>query len=312
MDSTMDTDARPVILAVDDEKTNLALLNRILSPEYTLLTAKSGQEALERVAGKSPELMPDLILLDIVMPGMDGFETLRKLKDNPDTQHVPVIFITGLSSAEDEEKGLNLGALDYITKPFREAIVRARVRNHIALARHMRLIERLGLVDPLTDIANRRSFDEQMAREWKTALRDQKPLALLMMDVDKFKTYNDTYGHPQGDALLKALARVFQSAVRRPRDLAARIGGEEFAVLLPDTELAAALEIAEIIRHKVEAARIPTLDHRQETSATLSIGAVSLLPTPDDTPQTLMKQADERLYAAKTGGRNRVVGDAPG
>jgi diguanylate cyclase (GGDEF)-like protein len=294
---------KPVILAVDDERSNLALLNRILSPEYTLLVAKSGQEALARVA----EQAPDLILLDIVMPEMSGFEVLQSLKDNPDTAQIPVIFITGLDSAEDEETGLNLGALDYITKPFREAIVRTRVRNHMALVRHMRLIERLGLVDPLTDIANRRRFDEHMAREWKTALREQTPLALLMMDVDKFKTYNDTYGHPQGDALLKALAHVLATSARRPRDLAARIGGEEFVVLLPDTTLPAALEIAEDIRQEVEATRVLTL-HQEETHATISIGAVAVIPTTTDNPQSLMQQADERLYAAKTGGRTRVVG----
>jgi PleD family two-component response regulator len=142
---------------------------------------------------------------------MDGFEVLRRLKDNPATQHIPVIFITGLDSDADEEKGLNLGALDYITKPFKEAIIRARVRTHMRLIHHMRLIERLGLLDPLTGLANRRSFDEHMAREWASAVREQHPISLLMMDVDKFKTYNDTYRRPQGDTLTPT-----QTTARKP------------------------------------------------------------------------------------------------
>ncbi|MDR3299542.1 MAG: diguanylate cyclase [Candidatus Accumulibacter sp.] len=303
----MTSDAKQTILVVDDEKTNLVLLNRILAPDYTILTAKSGQEALDRAMTVSP----DLILLDIIMPDMDGFEIIKRLKDNADTQNIPVIFITGLHNEADEEKGLSLGALDYIIKPFRNAIVRARVRNHMQLVRHLHLIERLGLVDPLTDIANRRSFDDHMSREWGGAMRECEPISLLMMDIDKFKVYNDTYGHPQGDALLKAFARHVEAGARRPRDIAARIGGEEFVLLCPETDHAGALEIAEQLRAAVAAMTVPTVD-KKPTTTTVSIGVATCRPTENDTPQAFIELADKRLYAAKTGGRNRVVGEGLG
>ncbi|MDR1854317.1 MAG: diguanylate cyclase [Azoarcus sp.] len=295
---------RQTLLVVDDEKSNLSLLNRILSPQYTILVARSGEEALARVR----ETIPDLILLDIVMPGMNGFEVIARLKDDPATRRVPVIFITGLDSAEDEERGLELGAVDYIGKPFKEAIVRARVKNHMQILHQMHVIERLGLLDPLTDIANRRSFDEHLPREWKSAAREHRPLSLLMMDVDNFKLYNDTHGHPQGDVLLKTIARLINSAAaRRPRDICARIGGEEFAVLCPDTDHNGALDVAERIRHTVETTKVLSFDSKL-TSATISIGVATVIPKDTDNMSEFVKLADERLYAAKSDGRNRVVG----
>jgi diguanylate cyclase (GGDEF)-like protein len=244
---------------VDDEKSNLMVLNSILSPEYTVFTAKSGEEALARAAAEKP----DLILLDIIMPGIDGFETLKTLKDSDDCRKIPVIIITGLSGEGDEERGFLLGAVDYITKPFKNAIVKARVKTHIQIVRQIRTIERLGLSDPLTDIPNRRCFDDRLSIEWKRALREKLPIAFMMMDVDKFKNYNDTYGHPQGDLLLKALAKVLESAARRPADLAARLGGEEFGLLLPDATLEAAAVVAEKIRASVEALRVFTADGKK-------------------------------------------------
>jgi diguanylate cyclase (GGDEF)-like protein len=296
-------DMRGSILIVDDEKYNLALLNRILAPDYTIFAAKSGKEALERVS----ENLPDLILLDILMPEMDGFEVCKELKDNPEAQHIPVIFITGLDSENDEEKGFNLGAVDYITKPLKEAIIRVRIRNHMRLVQQMHIIEHLGLIDPLTNIANRRSFDAHLEREWRNAVRKQSSLSLLMLDVDKFKAYNDTYGHPQGDILLKSLAGHIQAAARRPRDLAARIGGEEFVVLCPDTNHDGALDIAEHLRCAVEDSTVPTIDDTP-TSTTISIGVASLIPTETDRSPNFVELADKRLYAAKADGRNRVVG----
>jgi diguanylate cyclase (GGDEF)-like protein len=296
-------DMRGSILIVDDEKYNLALMNRILALDYTIFTAKSGKEALLRVN----ENLPDLILLDIIMPGMDGFEVCKALKDNPDTQHIPVIFITGLDSETDEERGFNLGAVDYITKPLKEAIIRVRIRNHMRLVQQMHIIEHLGLVDPLTNIANRRSFDAHLEREWKNAVRRKTSLSLLMLDVDKFKTYNDTYGHPQGDILLKTLATHVKAAARRPCDLAARIGGEEFVVLCPDTNHAGALDIAEHLRSTIAASMVPTMDNTP-TSTTISIGVASLIPTDADHSPNFIELADRHLYAAKADGRNRVVG----
>ena len=295
---------RQSILIVDDEKTNLALLNGILAPEYTIFAARSGEEALERLA----ENLPDLILLDIAMPGMDGFEVISRLKSEPAPQRIPVILVTEPDNGGDEEKGFNLGAADYIGKPFKEAIVRARVRNHMQILHQVYVIERLGLLDPLTDIANSHNFDKHLPREWESAIRDRKPLSLLMMDIDNFKAYNDTYGHPQGDVLLKTIARLIESAAaRRPRDICARIGGEEFVVLCPDTDHVGALDIAEQLRLNVENMKVLSFD-RKLTSATISIGIASVIPTRNDEMTSFIKLADERLYTAKAHGRNRIVG----
>ncbi|MDR1573516.1 MAG: diguanylate cyclase [Clostridiales Family XIII bacterium] len=290
------------ILAVDDERMNLAVLDKILSPEYRVCTASSGEEALARAA----DAPPDLILLDIVMPDMNGFDVLTRLKASPSTRKIPVIFITGLRDEEDEERGFALGAVDYITKPFKNTIVLARVRTHIQILSQMRTIERLGLIDPLTNIANRRSFDDRINLEWRRSIRRKVPVSFLMMDLDNFKRYNDTYGHPQGDALLKTVAGIFAAEAKRSSDMAARLGGEEFGVLLPDTDLDGALDIAERIRRNVEAARVPTADGSALTAMTVSIGAVSAVPSEDDALRDFIKRADENLYHAKNTGRNRV------
>jgi diguanylate cyclase (GGDEF)-like protein len=290
------------ILVIDDETANLMVLNRILSPEYTVFTAKSGEEGLSRVASEPP----DLILLDIILPGINGFEVLKTLKGAPETRSIPVIIITGLDNDIDEERGLLLGAVDYISKPFKNHIVIARVKTHIQIVQHIKMIERLGLIDPLTNIPNRRCFDERLAIEWRRVTRDKQPVSFMMMDVDKFKTYNDTYGHPQGDTLLTTIAKIFNSAARRPGDLAARLGGEEFGVLLPGTGLEGALEVAEEIRSHVEAARIPTADGKIITQITISIGVAVRDPSSDITTEAFIAWADENLYKAKETGRNRV------
>ncbi|AEF81051.1 GGDEF domain-containing response regulator [Leadbettera azotonutricia] len=301
----MESSKKYSVLIVDDEKSDLMLLNRVLSPEYTVFTAKSGTEALSRTERDKP----DLILLDIIMPDISGFDVLVQLKEAPATRNIPVIIITGLTSEDDEEKGLFLGAVDYIAKPFKNAIVRARVSTHLQILHHIRTIEHLGLIDPLTDIPNRRSFDDRMAMEWRRAIREKLPISFLMMDVDKFKTYNDTYGHPQGDVLLQTLARIFAGAARRPSDLAARLGGEEFGVLLSNTSAENAKAIAERIRAEVEAMRVPTVDGKTITTATISIGATTCFPADGDNSKDFISKADENLYSAKTNGRNRVVGD---
>jgi diguanylate cyclase (GGDEF)-like protein len=294
------------ILAVDDEKANLAVLNQILSAEYSVYMAKSGAQALQLI-GKN---RPDLILLDILMPEMDGFEVLAKLKEDPGTKKIPVICITGLDSEDDEEKGLRLGAADYIKKPFKPALVKARISTQMEIVHQMRTIERLGLTDSLTDISNRRSFDDRLEMEWRRAIREKKPLSFLMMDLDKFKHYNDTYGHPQGDALLKAVAKIFSAKAQRPADLPARLGGEEFGVLLPDTGLEAALLIAESIRADVEDLQVPTADGSEMTAVTISIGVVSAVPEENDSIKDFICSADKNLYAAKTAGRNSICTQA--
>jgi diguanylate cyclase (GGDEF)-like protein len=294
--------SKPSVLIVDDEISNLKVLNQILSSEYDILTAQSGKETVELALSEHP----DLILLDVIMPDMSGFDVLVQLKEIPETIKIPIIFITGLTSEDDEEKGLMMGAVDYITKPFRNVVVRARVKTQIQNLMQKREIELLSMMDALTNIPNRRSFDIRLEMEWVHAIREKLPLSILMMDVDKFKGYNDTYGHPQGDTLLKAVATVIGTVSKRAADLPARVGGEEFALLLPHTDLAGALATAERIRSGVEETIVLTVDGIT-TSRTISIGALSMTPKPDDKKEDFVAKVDSLLYKAKETGRNKVV-----
>ena len=297
----MDETKKNSILIVDDEKTNLMVLTHLLSQEYAIYTAKDGHDAISK-AGK---LLPDIILLDIVMPEMDGYEVLAALKSSEETRNIPVIFITGLDSSEDEEKGLVLKAADYISKPFRAAIVKLRVGNQIQIVNQLRTIERLSMIDQLTDLPNRRSFDNRLDLEWRRAIREKTPISLLMMDVDKFKVYNDTYGHQQGDVLLQMVAGVFKKTLKRPGDFAARWGGEEFAVLLSDSDKEGAARLAEEIRANVESAVIPYSDG-STTKVTISIGVNAECPTKESVLENFLSRADNALYKAKETGRNRA------
>jgi len=297
----MDGGKKNTLLIVDDEKINLKVLAHILGSEYTIITATNGASAIE----KAKEFKPDLILLDILMPEMNGYETLSIIKKCEEIQKIPVIFITGLDSEADEEKGLSLEAADYITKPFNGNIVKLRVRNQIQIINQLHTIERLSMIDQLTDMPNRRSFDDRLQIEWKQAIREQMPISMLMIDLDKFKVLNDTYGHQQGDIVLQTVAGIIMRSFRRPGDFAARWGGEEFIVLLPNTPLEGALELAENIRASIEntvvicAAGLPL-------KITLSIGVNSLVPEHGSPADVFISGADKALYAAKENGRNRV------
>ena len=292
------------ILIVDDEKPNLLYLNSLLSAEYSIFIAKDGREAV----AKANELQPDLILMDILMPGMDGYEALAALKSSEATKAIPVVFITGLDDVDDERKGLALGADDYISKPFHDAIVQLRVRNQMKIVNQMRTIERMSMTDKLTDLANRRSFDKQLSTEWKRSARDRSPISILMVDIDKFKEYNDTYGHQQGDRAIKAVAEVIANTFKRPADFPARWGGEEFAVLLPMTDLDGALAVSEKLRSNVEGIAVPC-DDGPPTKITVSIGINTEIPTQTEDTESFVKKADTALYQAKRGGRNKVCKD---
>ena len=290
------------ILITDDEKMNVNILGDILSPMYNLLISRNGKRALEL----ANEHKPDLILLDVLMPEMSGFEVIKKLKETDVTNKIPVIFITGLTSADDEEKGFFLGAVDYITKPFNKSIVKARVNTHIKIIDQMRTIEQIGLIDPLTKISNRRGFENRLNAEWSNANRGRNPLSILMMDIDKFKTYNDTYGHQQGDVALKTFADVSSRSLNRPSDFIARWGGEEFVILLPNADADGAAEVAERVRKNIEDSVILT-EEGMETKITVSIGINSVIPSIDISIGEFIKEADQALYKAKESGRNRFV-----
>lgn len=295
---------RQRILVVDDEKLNRQALAQLLHDEADVILARDGQQALARAHAETP---PDLVLLDVMMPEMDGYEVLRRLKDDPRSKDIPVMFVTGLDSAEDEEIGLAMGAVDYVSKPFRPAIIRARVRNHLTYVWQRKELERLARLDGLTRIPNRLSLDAHLDQAWQTGQRAQTPLSVAMIDVDFFKQYNDRYGHGAGDTALQAVARLLEQAARRPADLAARYGGEEFVLLLPDTPAEAARAICEDLRQTVAAAAIA--HDRSEAAAhlTISVGGATGTPATDGGPADLLARADAQLYAAKRAGRDRVA-----
>jgi len=289
------------ILITDDEKFNLDILANILSPIYNILIARNGARALELAKQNNP----DLILLDIIMPDMNGFDVITKLKESDRTVKIPVIFITGLTDPADEEKGFFLGAVDYITKPFNKAIVKARVNTHIQIVDQMRTIEQIGLIDALTKVANRRGFDNRFCADWGRSIREGTPISVMIMDIDKFKNYNDTYGHHEGDNALKAFADTASKTSSRANDFFARWGGEEFIMLLPNTDIYGAAEVAEKLRANIEEMTMQTEDG-EETKITVSIGVKSIIPAADSIPDDFIKKADQALYRAKESGRNRV------
>jgi len=291
-------------MIVDDENINIAILSQILSPEYNLVTAMNGHDALRHAR----ENRPDLILLDIIMPDISGFDVLRKLKSSPLIKDIPVIIITGRNNTDDEEKSFLLGAVDYITKPFNNTIVVSRVKMHLQIVSQEQIIERLSLVDALTGLSNRRSFDSHMQIEWKRAIREKKPVSLLIIDIDNFKAYNDAYGHVQGDEMLKAVSVVLMKTARRPADMSARISGAEFAVLLPDTSWESALFMSENIRKTIKDTILPTIDGKAQTSVTASVGLVTKTPHVNDMLSDFFGLADDCMHEAKNSGRDRIIG----
>ena len=296
------SDLRPRILAIDDTPTNLLALGAVLGDEFALQIATSGAAGLA-LAGKSS---PDLILLDVMMPDMNGFETCRRLKADPLTRDIPVIFVTALDSPEDETLGLEAGAVDFISKPLHSAVVRARVRTHLTLKHQADLLRSMSFVDGLTGAANRRQFDEALQREWRACLRTGTSLALAMIDIDHFKQFNDTYGHPAGDACLRAIAGILNGAMNRSHDLIARYGGEEFVCLLPDINRTDAQIKAEQLRQAVQSLNIPHAASSTAPVVTISLGLALFIPTSELTPEQLVAAADAELYTAKRAGRNRL------
>jgi diguanylate cyclase (GGDEF)-like protein len=293
-------DEKSSILVVDDENTDLDVINNILRSEYTVYVAKTGEMALRRAMSDHP----DLILLDIMLPDMSGYEVLRHLKECDETRMIPIIFITGLSNPADEERGFLLGAVDYVTKPFNSSVVKARIRNHMKIVRQMRTVERLGTIDVLTEILNRRGFWEHLGAEGDTAANEGKVLSVLSIDVDGFRQYNETYGHLQGDILLQTLAKAFARQTRQFIDLVARVGSDEFAVLMPGVELAPAVEAAEALRLAVELLEISSMGE-MTTQATVSVGVASRVPAHGKDAFEILAEAGREMERAKAEG-NRV------
>ncbi|MDY0137844.1 MAG: diguanylate cyclase [Thiomicrospira sp.] len=302
VDNTLN-DERHAILIVDDMTSNIQVLANALQDDYRIKVATSGERALQIAQSASP---PDLILLDIMMPGLDGYQVCKQLKSDPKTSGIPIIFVTALSEVSDEEKGLNLGAVDYITKPFHLPIVKARVRNHMSLKLKTDLLEELSHVDGLTHIANRRHFNEVLDKEARRILRLNQPISLIMLDIDYFKPFNDNYGHGLGDECLTQVAKALRSVIKRPGDLLARYGGEEFAVILPETSEQGALKVAEDLRAAVEAMHFAHQYSEVADHVTISVGVASNEHDQGQCMHSLLQRADQALYQAKKAGRNQV------
>ena len=300
--------SRPKIVVIDDIPVNIRILHAVLARDFNVSCATGGVQGLALVMRE----LPDLVVLDVMMPEMDGYEVCRRLKADPTTKHIPVIFVTALDEVEEEAKGLELGAVDYLTKPITPAIVLARVRAHVELKRLRDRLELMSTTDGLTGVANRRGFDACLAREWQRAARARGQLSLIMADIDFFKIFNDHYGHLAGDTCLRAVAQVIAETASRPADLVARYGGEEFVALLPDTDAAGAAQLAEKMRGRLASLDIAHAASEAARHVTISLGVATLVPETRDDPSYLILQADEALYRAKDGGRNRVVAHTPG
>ncbi len=293
------------VMIIDETPANIRVLAEALRSEYRVRVATSGKEALELIAHLGA---PDLILLDVMMPDMDGYEVCRRLKANAATRNVPIIFVTARSDAIDEESGLRLGAVDYIVKPFHLPIVTARVRNHLQLKQKTDLLESLAMLDGLTGIPNRRRFDQTLDDEWLRARRDGTPIATIIADIDHFKEYNDHFGHAAGDHCLTKVAAALEKTLNRAGDLVARYGGEEFVAILPDTDEHGAREVAERFLKAIEALALPNPLSSVADHVTISIGFASTTPRESHGAIALLEQADQRLYQAKALGKNRIVG----
>lgn len=294
---------KQTILIVDDVAMNIKVLGDSLKMDYSVRFATNGEKALEMAMSSSP---PDLILLDVMMPGMDGYEVCHRLKAEKQTWNIPVIFITAMSQEEDETKGLELGAVDYIRKPFSLPIVKSRVKTHLELKRHRDTLEYLSMLDGLTGIPNRRRFDECFDTEWKRAERTSSSLSLIMIDIDYFKDFNDCYGHQLGDECLKQVARALSHSVNRAADCVARYGGEEFVCILPGTEIQGAVLVGESMRKNVEALNVPHMGSSVADCVTISLGTASMVPKRERSQFSLLEAADRCLYKAKDAGRNQM------
>jgi diguanylate cyclase (GGDEF)-like protein len=313
------------ILIVDDAPDDLDLLKTILTEarRWEIVAARSGEEALQAMETGQIEL----VLTDIMAPATGGLEACRRIKARPALSHTPVVIMMAGSEREYLNQAYEAGACDYIMKPLEPAEVLARVRSVLRskeeiehrmerereLMRAARKLEaaneqllKLSVVDALTGIANRRCFDQTLDRTWRSAARRRLELALIMIDIDFFKPYNDRLGHPAGDECLQRVAKGLTDGLMRPDDFLAQYGGEEFAVILPQTDLAGALVVAERLRASIESLALPHPASPAATRITISQGIACAMPERGSALATLISMADEALYEAKRSGRNRV------
>lgn len=305
------------ILLVDDKPDNIRILDTMLVQQgYKVRKVTNGKMALQ----VAESARPDLILLDVAMPEMDGYEVCQYLKADPVTSEIPIIFLSALELAFNKVRAFEVGGADYITKPFHLSEVQVRIENQLklrSLQRELqeknarleeanRRLHKMATVDRLTELANRRHFDCCLKLEWRRLCREGKPLSLILCDLDAFKTYHDTYGHQASDRCLQQVARAIENQLKGPYDLVARYGGEEFIIILPNSDRQGTLVIAEAIRQAVQALDIPHLHGVDEGMVTLSLGVTSLIPTQQNTPEDAIALVGQALDRAKIQGKNCV------
>jgi diguanylate cyclase (GGDEF)-like protein len=295
--------ARPRLLIVDDQPLNVRLLHQVFQAEFEVFVATSGEGALDFCQTQ----LPDVILLDVQMPGIDGHEVCRRLKRDARTSEIPVVFVTSQSDTSEEEGGLAAGAADFIARSASANVMRARINTLMILKRQTDQLRSMARIDALTGLANRRDFDERLDIEWRRCARGGKPLALIMIDIDYFKLFNDCYGHQAGDACLRQVALSLKGKVNRSPDMLARYGGEEFVCVLPETPLAGAHAKARSLEGAVRALGIV---HARTLVlggvVTISLGVAVVVPTVGDDYANLVRCADRSLYLAKDAGRGQV------
>lgn len=299
----MITPSRAKVLAVDDASEILDLLAFHLRAEHvTLLTAKSFDEGLALARSE----LPDLILLDVELPDHTGFDLCRRLKEDELTRDIPVIFLTGSSDVATKVHGFDLGAVDYVTKPFAVAELRARARAALRMKRAQDMLKEKVQLDVLTGLRNRAFFDERLAAEVTSAFRHRRPLGLVMVDLDHFKSLNDRFGHPFGDMVLQRVGDTLGRALR-PMDAACRYGGEELALILPDTDVRAAACVASRLGTLIRDIPFEARGKRVVVTASFGVGELfSIVGTGPLTARRLLDDADRALYAAKAAGRDCV------
>ena len=290
------------ILIIEDSRAQAEYLKSILTADYEVTICLSGEDGFRKAKGEAFSL----IFLDIIMPDVDGFSLLRRFQETALTRHTPVILVSGLADVQHEEKGLTLGAVDYITKPFSPITVRARASIHIKLHHYQMQFMQMATIDQLTGVANRRRYEDESILKWREATRLGLTFSVCMFDIDKFKVYNDTFGHPAGDKVISAVAKTASSFLQRSTDFFGRYGGEEFVAILIGNDAPSAFSFLKSIRQAVEDLHIPH-DPSVSPWVTISGGGVTLLPKDGDSYEDYLKVADNMLYKAKHNGRNMVV-----
>lgn len=290
------------ILIVDDDPVNVQIIANALVKTNCVRIATSGLKAVE----VAQEIMPDLILLDIGLPDISGYEVCKMLKSHSITRHIPIVFITSLDTDLDELHGLELGAIDYIRKPFSPALIRARVNNQLLLKHKTDQLEQLAKLDSLTALPNRRHFEEELNKVWSVAQRKSREIAIALLDIDFFKQYNDHYGHTAGDRCLQLVAKTIKHSLHRPMDFVARYGGEEFVIILPDSTVNETILVAEKVRENIQNLSIRHEHPDIQSHLTVSIGVASTTPIQHTVNRQFLEEADKNLYQAKRMGRNRL------